>query len=84
MAEKEINHLRANTMVKDKTLLVTRVFIWLVISVLFSVYAAFVEFTWAARFFTIWGLTLTTVYFNLILLAYCLEIKRVHLALSRV
>ena len=73
--EKSRNHLRANSLITDRTLLVVRVILWALMSTGFI--AVVRSWKWSDfKYFTVWGVTLTELYFCLLMAAYLVDALR--------
>jgi hypothetical protein len=67
-----MNHLRANSLVRDQTLLITRIILSLLQTATFIYkYRGFPPKSY--KYFTTWGMTITTLYYVLLMVAYILK-----------
>jgi len=71
--EKARNHLRANTLVSDKTLFIVRLCILLLITLSFIERSRFWHLPKDYKYFTNWGFTMTEFYFIIVVLAYAVD-----------
>lgn len=71
--EKSTNHVRANTLVSDRTLFIVRALFFCLQTSFFIYNATNWRYPAIYKYFTIWGMTLTTIYFLIVMIGYLCE-----------